>query len=1027
MKKTQSPLIGLFKALASLKLTVILFALAIFLVFAGTLAQRFMGNWDVVNDYFRSLYVWIPLKDIMPTGFVFDKVSFPFAGGALLGLMILVNLLAAFVMRFKLSRKRLGIYVIHLGLIMLIAGEFVTGMFAVESQMTIPEGSYANFSQDIRQVELAIVDTSNEKQNIVIPISERQLRAAAKSGDAITNEDLVDNTIAKLPFEVAVDSYFENAAVVFAGDEETDTKAIENPATSGIGAKGFTAVPRPSVTGVDTNQRVNAPAVYATIREGEKTETLLLSPNVDEGQIVEAGGKEYELFLRYKRIYYPFKMHLNDFRFDRFVGTNIARNYSSDVLLDDPSHGENRPVKIWMNHPLRYRGLTFFQASFTPDEKATVLQVVDNPGWTFPYIASGVISFGLLLHFGVMFVKHVGKRSKKKVKAKVADAELVTKKRRLPVGYVVMLGLIGLGVVYVPGILSVRVMAPSAQAMHELSKTPVTAEGRVKPLDSFARATLLKLSGKQEFKDDDGVRRPAFYFVLDMVTRPEKAVKYKVFRIDNPDIKSMLGVTDDKEKYFSIEQLKDQIPQLVSDAEAAEKVAARDRSLYQNTVLGLASNLGLVADIQALRTPYLIPPADGRDWESILEPMTRTIHAGNTEAPQAVKYWQDILSSYAAMYKKQDATSETTVTSSVDFVKSVNIYQTTLTATYPSMMEKMNFEYGFNKAQIFYRGIVLYVVVFLIALFVIGVTQLRGEKNVSNFVRFLSVLSVFLLVITFVMHTYAIGARIYITERPPVTNLYSSAVFVGWFAILLALILEVFTRNLIPTLAAAVVGFVTLIIAHNLATGDTMQMMQAVLDSNFWLTTHVIAITVGYSAVFLAGILGIIYIVQGVYTKSLTKEKAKSLSTMIYATTAFALLFSFVGTVLGGIWADQSWGRFWGWDTKENGAVLIVLITALILHARWGGLVQQRGIAVLAIAANIVCGFSWFGTNLLGVGLHSYGFMESGFFWLWAFIASQLAIMAVGVMPMRTWASGPLLMKQPREKKAVEKTESATG
>jgi len=126
---------------------------------------------------------------------------------------------------------------------------------------------------------------------------------------------------------------------------------------------------------------------------------------------------------------------------------------------------------------------------------------------------------------------------------------------------------------------------------------------------------------------------------------------------------------------------------------------------------------------------------------------------------------------------------------------------------------------------------------------------------------------------------------------------------------------------------------------------------------------------------------------------------------MVYGVVCFALFLSFIGTVLGGIWADQSWGRFWGWDPKENGALLIVLITAIILHARWAGLVQHRGIMNLAVSANIVTAWSWFGTNMLGVGLHSYGFMDSAVFWMLVFVFSQLLIIAAGMLPLRMWRS----------------------
>jgi len=182
-------------------------------------------------------------------------------------------------------------------------------------------------------------------------------------------------------------------------------------------------------------------------------------------------------------------------------------------------------------------------------------------------------------------------------------------------------------------------------------------------------------------------------------------------------------------------------------------------------------------------------------------------------------------------------------------------------------------------------------------------------------------------------------------------------------------------------------------------------MLQAVLDTNFWLATHVVIVTLGYAATFLAGLLGIFYVLKGVMGSSMTKDESKDIGRMIYGIVCFAILFSFVGTILGGIWADQSWGRFWGWDPKENGAVLIVLWCAIILHARWGGFIRQRGLMIMALFGNIVTSFSWFGVNMLGVGLHSYGFMAGAVLWLILFVASQLVFMGIGLLPLKLWRS----------------------
>jgi ABC-type transport system involved in cytochrome c biogenesis permease subunit len=182
-----------------------------------------------------------------------------------------------------------------------------------------------------------------------------------------------------------------------------------------------------------------------------------------------------------------------------------------------------------------------------------------------------------------------------------------------------------------------------------------------------------------------------------------------------------------------------------------------------------------------------------------------------------------------------------------------------------------------------------------------------------------------------------------------------------------------------------------------------MEMMRAVLDSNFWLATHVVTITIGYSGMFLAGTIAIGWALREHLAKTRDPATTKAISSTVYGVICFSLFFSFLGTVLGGIWADQSWGRFWGWDPKENGALLIVLWCAIILHARWGGFVRERGIMAMAIFGNVITSLSWFGVNMLGVGLHSYGFMDKAFFALAGFCASQLALMGLALLPRRFW------------------------
>ncbi len=389
-----------------------------------------------------------------------------------------------------------------------------------------------------------------------------------------------------------------------------------------------------------------------------------------------------------------------------------------------------------------------------------------------------------------------------------------------------------------------------------------------------------------------------------------------------------------------------------------------------------------------------MPPSGVNDWTTI-----RAVGTGEPSGKDSPAYARSLTGALLAWRDQDSALFNTSVESAAGLLGDVTA----------KMKSRLHHEWDFNQATPFMVAMSLYVLVFVLA----ALSWLRVEKPLARS-------ALWILTLALVIHTIGLISRIYIQGRPPVTNLYSSAIFVGWGGAVLGLILERLYRNGVGSVTASGLGFLTLLVAHNLAMdGDTMTMMQAVLDTNFWLATHVVVITIGYGATFLAGFLSIVYILRGVFTRGLDRETAASLARMIYGIIAFATLFSFVGTILGGIWADQSWGRFWGWDPKENGALLIVLWNALILHARWGGLVKHRGLAVLGVCGNIVTSWSWFGTNMLGVGLHAYGFIDSALFWMFVFVGSQLVLIGIGLIPLERWrsplvkAAGPVVPETP--------------
>jgi ABC-type transport system involved in cytochrome c biogenesis permease subunit len=563
----------------------------------------------------------------------------------------------------------------------------------------------------------------------------------------------------------------------------------------------------------------------------------------------------------------------------------------------------------------------------------------------------------------------------------------------------------------------------------EFGRMPVLLNGRIKPLDTVARNSLLIIQGRQELHLEDGATLSAIDWLTEVLFNAPQADQRKIFKMWNPETLTALGSDAVVGSELSFGQLLPHAEQIEQQAQLAQKVDAQLRSAFQRDIIKLYERVLLYHQLQ---NSLQIPGTD--DFRAEIAQLVRTIHPSaipmqsgisadalqryaflaengyffaippvppETDPQQWRKLGQSLLdfvtaghlhpavSAYAAMGSAYAAENPAA------FNTALADYGGWLRQHFPDRVRKANVEDVFNTLQPFYSTMIIYVLIFIIAC----ASWLVWPERLGRY-------AYALLVFAFIVHTCGLMTRMYLEGRPPVTNLYSSAVFIGWAAVLLGIVLERFYRNGIGSATAAIMGFITLLIAHHLSMdGDTMEMMRAVLDTNGWLATHVVCVTLGYASTFLAGFLALIYIVRGSLTRSLDAATAKSLARMVYGIVCFATLFSFVGTILGGIWADQSWGRFWGWDPKENGALLIVLWNAIILHARWGGMIKQRGLMIMAVFGNVVTSWSWFGVNMLGIGLHSYGFMDQAFPWLIAFGVSQLLFMALGSLPLHSWRS----------------------
>ena len=526
---------------------------------------------------------------------------------------------------------------------------------------------------------------------------------------------------------------------------------------------------------------------------------------------------------------------------------------------------------------------------------------------------------------------------------------------------------------------------PETLQIHQFGRIPVVNNGRVKPMDTIARTHLRIVANRETFKDKENQSHPAIVWLLDVETEfadsEQRARKHPVFRIDDPQIRDALGLAPKETYRYSIEEFGDKLTSLAEPLKKTHERKENNQKLdqYENQLMEFERHLGYYERLSRFAIPHVIPPKNGADWRTLAEAVPKGEQAA---LDPDVDSWKRMLLSYG----KKDVKA---------FNEAVSRYLGRLESERPDDVKRAALEATFNNLDPFNKAKWLYLVGFVLAC--LAWLGWSGPFNRASWS---------LLAFTFVLHTAALALRMHLSGRPPVTNLYSSAIFIGWGAALIGLVLERIYKLGVGNIIAAVAGFATLQIAHILAAdGDTMEVLQAVLDTQFWLATHVTCITLGYATTYVAGLLGMIYILRGVFTTSLTPEVGRNLTRMTYGTVCFATFFSFIGTVLGGLWADDSWGRFWGWDPKENGALMIVLWNALFLHARWGGLVRERGIAMLAVFGNIVVSWSWFGVNQLGVGLHSYGFTSGVTVTLVLFAVSQVGIIGCALFPAELWRS----------------------
>lgn len=513
--------------------------------------------------------------------------------------------------------------------------------------------------------------------------------------------------------------------------------------------------------------------------------------------------------------------------------------------------------------------------------------------------------------------------------------------------------------------------------------------GRIKPLSTLADVTLLAISGRQSYVDAAGIRRSSVEFLLDLLYFPATAAEAKVFLVnDSAVIRALeLDVGDHKKRdRYSFHELEPALAKLFALAHEYDSIDAKRRNSVQGEVVLLAERVDRFLRLNRQETLALVPPepnATGAAAERWLSP---------AEAFALAKSVDDVQEPRRSLFTALDALAAARGEPARFTARLSEVARAQ--AAFPAVgaaRAKVDLERRYYALAPLHWSLSAFGLAFVCA--ALGWLSPKG--------RWLHRASLFLCASGSVALVAAIVLRCMIRGRPPVSTLYETVLFVTAVGVILALVLEWFDRQRVAAAVAAFAGMVGLFIANGyerLDAKDTMPSLVAVLDTNFWLATHVTAIVIGYSAGLLAALLGSVYIVlKCVASRRVAAERFAALSRMVYGVLCFGLIFATVGTILGGIWANESWGRFWGWDPKENGALLIVISQLAILHGRLGGYLREFGLAIAAAAAGAVVAFSWWGVNLLGVGLHSYGFTSGIQNALNAYYGLQAALVLAGM------------------------------
>lgn len=943
-----------------------------------------------------------------------------------------INLIGVIFQKKLIQRKKYGAFLFHLAMIIILIGSGITRFFGYEGTMFIREGETTDFiysekpyiqlttregnktASFDKQATFSRFSSTRFKQNVnfegddiklelkdFIPNAARTIEENPE-GQAVLSLVIIDNdqqwtelieagkkinlsaasvgflSETKNDFSIFISNdslYFESSMPVITTsmmDRSKDTLA-EKQFHSFIPGKlysfGQTKMvlrnfyPKAKISYVSSTSQQNQNGQHALIfnikyKDRSQEEIVIGAPGlISEPSKFSINGTEFSLAYGPKKIQLPFSIKLIDFQLERYPGSQSPSSYASEIVLTDARKNLEEPHKIFMNNVLNYGGFRFFQSSYDSDEKGTVLSVNhDAWGTLVTYVGYALLALGMIVSF-------FGKNSRFKYLIK-KSGELKKQSSKITASVIIIISAL-------LSASSINAQSSDSFGFDEnyINKEHATAfgellvqgqDGRIEPLNTLASQVLRKVSRKEKIMgmNSDQV-------MLGILTEPAKWQTIPMIKVSHPGLQDALGIESKHAAFIDFFDMKQggefKLQQLIEKAYQKEP---GNRSKFENELIKTDERINILymALYGDLLRIFPIPADKEKKW------LNSKNASGIIKDSTASLFIANILPMYFDSVRSAIATGNwAQANNTLDYIKT---YQEKYGSELIPPESKIKLEIRYNKANIFKRLYQIYGLFGFIMLIFLFINLFNPKLKFRIPITTLIVL----IIIGFILHTLGLAARWYISGHAPWSNGYESMIYIGWATILAGLIFT--PKSKIALAITAILTSLILMVAHLSWMDPQITNLVPVLKS-YWLVIHVAIITASYSFLGLGALIGFLNIIlMNLKSKSNYKKlnlKISELTYIIEMTLIIGLILLSIGTFLGGIWANESWGRYWGWDPKETWALITILVYSFVLHMRMiPGLRSSFGFNLAALLAYGAVMMTYFGVNYYLSGLHSY-------------------------------------------------------